>query len=356
MENLKCCICGKELPNRYAVAGKCEGSGCDEVFCSLHWNGGNHKCFKHGWKETEKKKENTVEYLRDNSQNDDVMLTTSGEDEVFGEDKKGIAGRLKNVFKNSKNIDVRKTEKEESDDMNENQEKKMARQVSKDKAKKVMTETLNLMKKLGIGASGLFAKISKAKTPEEMLNQFDEQLELNIAKHELSSKKLEQLHGKIVEFKKNYEQASGARKKMLANELKNLMHTYKIHERELNVILENEKILTTVRGRFMEILAYELRGVSENSLETLIDDLEDKVDEADGVQDVLRDLDRIGRTNTGEADEESLDDMLSEFDEDISFSEEVVEISDDVSPNDVPEKTAKKTFENAAEDPDLDDF
>jgi len=350
MSDLKCCICGKELPNRYAVAGKCEGNGCDEVFCSLHWNGGNRKCRKHGWKESEKKQEKTVEYLRDKSQ-DDAMLTPSDEGEVVVEDKKGVVGRLKNVFKSSKKSDVQETEKVGSDDMSENQEKKMARQVSKDKAKKIMKETLNVMKKLGIGASGLFAKISKSKTPEEMLNQFDEQLQLNIAKHEISRKKLEQLYGKIVEFKKNYEQATGVRKKMLANELKNLMHTYKTHERELNVLLENEKILTTVRGRFMEILAYELRGVSEDSVEMLIDDLEDKVDEADGVQDVLQDLDRVGRSNTGEANEESFDDMLSEFDDDGVFvSEDVESVDEDVK------KKGKEASEDAVAKLDLEDF
>jgi len=356
MSDLKCCICGKELPNRYAVAGKCEGNGCDEVFCSLHWNGGNQKCRKHGWKESEKKNEKTVEYLGDKSQDDDAILTSSSEDEVVVEDKKGVIGRLKDVFKNSKKSDVQETEKVESDDMSENQEKKMVKQVSKDKAKKVMKETLNVMKKLGIGASGLFAKISKAKTPEEMLNQFDEQLQLNIAKHEISRKKLEQLHGKIVELKKNYEQASGARKKMLASELKGLMHTYKIHERELNVILENEKVLTTVRGRFMEILAYELRGVSEDSVEMLIDNLEDKVDEADGVQDVLRDLDRVGRSNTGEADEESFDDMLSEFDDDNDFSvSKDVESVDEVS-TDEDKKKGKEASEDVAAKLDLEDF
>jgi len=29
----QCCICGKALPNKYAVAGRCEDAACDRPFC-----------------------------------------------------------------------------------------------------------------------------------------------------------------------------------------------------------------------------------------------------------------------------------------------------------------------------------
>ena len=44
-----CTICGKRLPNHYAIAGSCEDSSCEAAFCALHWREGNQLCRAHGW-------------------------------------------------------------------------------------------------------------------------------------------------------------------------------------------------------------------------------------------------------------------------------------------------------------------
>ena len=48
MAEERCCVCGRVLPNRYAVAGRCKADGCGAAFCSLHWHTRVRLCPFHG--------------------------------------------------------------------------------------------------------------------------------------------------------------------------------------------------------------------------------------------------------------------------------------------------------------------
>ena len=47
-----CCVCGKDLPNKYAIAARCSEPGCEAVFCTLHAATWNKRCPAHGGSET----------------------------------------------------------------------------------------------------------------------------------------------------------------------------------------------------------------------------------------------------------------------------------------------------------------
>jgi uncharacterized protein (DUF3084 family) len=153
-----------------------------------------------------------------------------------------------------------------------------------------------------------------------MQDTLNENLEKNTARREEVSSKLEVVHNRIVALKKQYEAAPPARKRTLQMELKALMGEYKNLEAEFKILLENETVLGKVRGRFMETLAYDLRGIKEKQIDKITDKIEDKADEADGVQEAVADLEGAGRRRDREGDGFDFDAELAAFgDEEIAM-------------------------------------
>ncbi len=273
MNSPVCCICGKELPNRFAVAGRCEGKECDEVFCSLHWNRSNRKCREHGYEEVS-----------------GVGCRVSGAE--WARDQ---------VVK-------------EADDVNE-QTKDQAKKIDPAKVKAAMAATVELVKKLGVGAVGLLQKLKKDRSPEAMLKTIEGSESANQQRREGVAARVEQLHAQIVEKKKAYTAASPARKHILEHELSSLLAQYKGGERELTALLENERVLAQVKGRMMEVASYGMAGVSEDQIDELIDDVEEAVGDQEGRLDAARDLDKAGRRRERESDREALFGELDQFGE-----------------------------------------
>lgn len=224
--------------------------------------------------------------------------------------------------------------------MSTEKDRELAKNAPKPVAKTAMKNTLDLLRKAGGQAAGLLSKLRKDTSPETMLETFDGQIAQNKERREGVSSRLESLHKDIVAKKKEREKSGSARRRVLDMELKNLLSSYKDSERELSVLLENERVVSRVRGRFLEMLAYDLRGVDEDQVDSLVEDLDEKAGEADAVMDAVKDLDRAGRRREEEG-EEDLDDLLAGFDEEPRAEEEE------------PEQ-APATEEPAASD--LDDF
>ena len=252
----QCCICGRMLPNRWAVAGRCKASGCDMPFCRLHWHAGNKRCREHGWRRV-----------------DGAGLHASGDPQM----------EISNFEHNAREID-----------MNEEREDMDLSEVSEKQGKRAMDAALKGMKAAGVGMAGLVAKIQYARSPQAMKDALDENLKKNGLRREEVSEKLEAVHNRIVILKKQYATAPPARKRTLQMELKVLMGEYKNLESEFKILLENETVLGKVRGRFMETLAYDLRGIKEKQIDKITDRIEDRVDDAEGVMDAVADLEGAG--------------------------------------------------------------
>ncbi len=226
--------------------------------------------------------------------------------------------------------------------------------VSKQRAKKAMSATLQIVRKLGTGAGDLWKRLRKSKTPQEMLDELGTGLDANRARRESVSARVEELHGKIAAKKKEHAAAGKARQRILEAELRSMLTEYKAAERELNVLLENERVLSQVRGRMNEMLAYDMAGIGEDFIDDVAVDIEDRVADAEGRMDASRDLEKAGRRRERESDREDLWDALGEFDDapvatadsdaesgstvDISEELKAFDLDDDESPVKEPEQ------------------
>lgn len=222
-------------------------------------------------------------------------------------------------------------------------ENELVKRAPKRAAKRAMAEALNALKKIGAGATGLFAKLKGNRSPDEMLDTLDTQAASNLRRRKEVSQTAETLHKEIVRKKRERDGASPARKRLLDLELKNMLHEYKSLERQLTVFLENERVISSVKGRFMEALTYELRGVQEDQVEDLTEMLDERADEAEEVLDALGDLEKAGRRRDRDAgDELDLDEELAAFDSDeleaLEAETDSGEIDDEQSEDDTEDR------------------
>ena len=198
----QCCICGRELPNRWAVAGRCEADGCGAAFCALHWHNGNRLCKTHGWKTTETKKTETRK---------------------MDEGKDAVA---------QPEAEIRERSKTE-----------MTPQAKELVVRKVAAFAVTL----GKGAASLVDRMRGVRDPDAAISALDAQLAANRERREPLAARSEKLYGEIAAKKKVYLAAPPARKKILELELKSLISEYQSLERQLAVYFENERVISTVR-------------------------------------------------------------------------------------------------------------
>ena len=233
-----CCICGVGLPNKWAVARRETVAGAERCYCHLHASGDfNGKQAMKGAK--------------------------------MDETKRAVPSA---------------------------QEEEIAKAASGDRVKKAWSECAALAGKLGGGVKALWAKIHPDRSPSAMLAALNESLEGNRKRLGEMKPDLDRIYREIVAKKKEYQSAAPVRQRLLKIELQTLMARYKGMEREFTILCENERSIETVKGRFLEVLAYGLRGkLDADMVDRLADTVDDKSDEAEDIQDALGDLERAGK-------------------------------------------------------------
>jgi len=276
----KCCICGCDLPNRYAIAGRCEHKGCGNGFCSLHWNRSNHLCREHGYEEIER-------------------------DSARARDDKSQQEKAREPMNDEKS--------------------------NPKKNRDLMKDALSRIKKLGVGAGDLLSKLRKDKSPEAMRSRLEEAKEKNQQLRKEVSRRTEQLHNEIVAKKKEYQSASPARKRVLEAELKAKMAEYKSAEQRLKTLLENERQLSVVVGRMDEAIAYGMSSLDLDFVEDVTDDIEEAVIDFEDRKDSIRDLEKAGWPRERESDHEDFLESLGDFDGEIRIEEETEEATPEKS-------------------------
>lgn len=267
-----CCICGIELPNKWAVAKRETADGAERCYCHLHANG-------------------------------DFNGRPDSKGEKMDEPKRAEASA------NSK-------------------EEEIAKAASGERAKKAWSECASLAGKLGGGVKALWAKIHPDRSPAAMLATLNENMAGNRKRLDEMKPELDGIYREIVAKKKEYQSAAPVRQRLLKIELQTLMARYKGLEREFSILCENERSIETVKGRFLEVLAYGLRGkLDADMVDQLADTVDDKAEEAEDIQDSLGDLERAGkRTDRSSGD---FDAELAGFDGELGISGAVDGIGED---------------------------
>ena len=266
-----CCVCGRKLPNKYAVAGACEADGCGAAFCALHWHTGNHRCPAHGWKGAEP-----------SSQPASIPTDEDPPMAPVSPDPSQPAATPVSV-----NLTI--------------EQKRTAARAA-----------LDAIGKLGSGFAGLVRKLAGVQDPQEMINSFSAALDANRARREPLRARYDALYREIAAKKRDWQSAPPARKRILDLELRTLLSEYQGVERQLAAYFQNERTLVAVRTRVEEIVAIEMRKVSERDIDLLTDKLDDAVADAEDVAGAVRDLEGAGKRR--EEAGGSLEDALAGFD------------------------------------------
>jgi hypothetical protein len=257
---LQCSLCGRSLPNRFAIGGWADSDQGPVPYCQLHW-----------------------------------------------QEKKAQSPQKDSPLSSSQNYSASMDSEPKATPAPSPADPQRSRQA--------MKESLRLIKKLGASASGLIARLRKSKTPEEMMAEMQTAYEANQTKRTEISSRLEALHQSIASGKKTLESASPARRRILEMELKAKLKEYQAAERTLKILLENEQTLSLVRGRLEEIHVYGMSGISEDFIDEITDQVESAADAAEDRSDAIRDLERAGRRRERDSGEEDLLAALEAFGE-----------------------------------------
>ena len=161
-----------------------------------------------------------------------------------------------------------------------------------------------------------------------MLATLNENMAGNRKRLDEMKPELDGIYREIVAKKKEYQSAAPVRQRLLKIELQTLMARYKGLEREFSILCENERSIEAVKGRFLEVLAYGLRGkLDADMVDRLADTVDDKAEEAEDIQDSIGDLERAGKRRdrtSGDFDAE-----LAGFDGELGISDAVDGVGED---------------------------
>lgn len=169
-----------------------------------------------------------------------------------------------------------------------------AQELRPEKKESIVRSIAEFAVRLGQGAGQLAKKISGYKSPDEAMAEIDSQIEENRAKRAPLSKRYGELYNQIVLKKKEYQSAPPARRKILELELKSLIAEYQSLERQVAAYLNNETVLTKVKGRMCELVAVSLKSIREADIDRLTDQVDEAVETRENIDGAISDLDKAG--------------------------------------------------------------
>lgn len=272
----QCCICGKELPNRYAIGGACEHPNCNDLFCRYHWDKGHRKCLAHG-----------------------------GSKEII--------------------VSTEQSQPKESIPMKE----------SNTSPETPKTKSSGFFSKIASGVKSI--KKAIVKDPTEELKKAEDTLQQYEVNRSKLVAELEQVDRQIIEKKKQYNVAPPFKKSILKSELERLLSLHSNYERRIKAILNNEKALSNYISRVNEMGDIKNIPINEANVDKLTDRLETAVDDSMGIGDALKDLNKVKGVSSDSMDEDDFDSMLDMFGEeagdDIPQLDDIIGTQDSLNPD-----------------------
>ena len=267
----QCCICGKILPNKYAIGGACEHPNCTELFCRYHWDKGHRKCLAHG-----------------------------GSKEII--------------------VSTEQSQPKESIPMKE----------SNTSPETPKTKSSGFFSKIASGVKSI--KKAIVKDPEEELKKAEDTLQQYEVNRSKLVAELEQVDKQIIEKKKQYNVAPLFKKSILKSELERLLSLHSNYERRIKAILNNEKALSNYISRVNEMGDIKNIPINETNVDKLTDRLETAVDDSMGIGDALKDLNKVKGVSPDSMDEDDFDNMLDMFGEEVG--EDIPQLDDIIGAQD----------------------
>lgn len=267
----QCCICGKMLPNKYAIGGACEHPNCTELFCRYHWDKGHRKCLAHG-----------------------------GSKEII--------------------VSTEQSQPKESIPMKE----------SNTSPETPKTKSSGFFSKIASGVKSI--KKAIVKDPEEELKKAEDTLQQYEVNRSKLVAELEQVDKQIIEKKKQYNVAPPFKKSILKSELERLLSLHSNYERRIKAILNNEKALSNYISRVNEMGDIKNIPINEANVDKLTDRLETAVDDSMGIGDALKDLNKVKGVSPDSMDEDDFDSMLDMFGEEVG--EDIPQLDDIIGAQD----------------------
>lgn len=267
----QCCICGKMLPNKYAIGGACEHPNCTELFCRYHWDKGHRKCLAHG-----------------------------GSKEIT--------------------VSTEQSQPKESIPMKE----------SNTSPETPKTKSSGFFSKIASGVKSI--KKAIVKDPEEELKKAEDTLQQYEVNRSKLVAELEQVDRQIIEKKKQYNVAPPFKKSILKSELERLLSLHSNYERRIKAILNNEKALSNYVSRVNEMGDIKNIPINEANVDKLTDRLETAVDDSMSIGDAVKDLNKVKGVSPDSMDEDDFDSMLDMFGEEVG--EDIPQLDDIIGAQD----------------------
>lgn len=209
-------------------------------------------------------------------------------------------------------------EKQQAEESNDREMQARAEQLPAARKTSILRQLGSFAVSLGQGAGALLKKISGYKSPAEAMAGVNAQIDAVRSAREPLSQRLEELYATIVAKKKVYQSAPPARRRILEMELKSAVAEYQSLERQIAAYLKNETVLVKVKGRMNELVAMNLKAVSEGDIDKLTDRIEDAADAGQDIDDAIDGLDKAGRR--AEREDDSFADALAAFGDELTDS------------------------------------
>lgn len=202
-------------------------------------------------------------------------------------------------------------EKRQAEVTNDREMQVRAEQLPAARKTSILRQIGSFAVSLGQGAGALLKKISGYRSPAEAMADVTAQIDAVRAAREPLSRRLEELYADIVSKKKVYQSAPPARRRVLEMELKSAVAEYQSLERQIAAYLKNETVLVKVKGRMNELVAMNLKAVSEGDIDKLADRIEEAADAGQDIDGAIDGLDKAGRR--AEREDDSFADALAAF-------------------------------------------
>jgi hypothetical protein len=252
-----CCVCGIALPNRYARAGRCGESGCEALFCDLHWRRGNRRCPAHGWKPQD--------------------------DSPPGGASVGEWAKVEKVEKDAEN-----------------------------------EEEPSAMEKSNVGKVRAALQWMKSKLWKDsgaMRRNLEERLAANRGEVEKNDAEERRLYEAVCAAKAEYVKAAPVRQGKLKMDLTALVARHKSCLAAREILLENDAVLTKALAAMAKVATYDGRGLSARDLDRIMDEVERSSEDADHVALAVGELDTAGKRTVRLAEAFDLNDELAGYGE-----------------------------------------